>query len=171
MNRGDGIFEDVTQQTGLGSGFLPLGFGTKLFDVDNDGDLDIHVTNGHVIDNVEAVSAEPDLRAEGSAVRERRRQIQGRVGAERRRAAEPTRVGRGLAVADFDNDGFLDVAISSVGRRAGAAAQPRRARRGNWIAAFARRAPRATGFGLGATVRVQTPAACRSARSTTPPAT
>ena len=51
-NRGDGLFEDVTRKAGLGSGFFPLGFGTKMYDLDNDGDLDIHVTNGHVIDNV-----------------------------------------------------------------------------------------------------------------------
>ena len=31
---------------------LPLGFGVDLFDVDNDGDLDIFVANGHVIDNI-----------------------------------------------------------------------------------------------------------------------
>src|SRR5687768_10204333 len=52
QNKGDGLFEDVTVKAGLGSGFMPLGFGTKMFDADNDGDLDIHVTNGHVIDNV-----------------------------------------------------------------------------------------------------------------------
>ena len=51
-NLGEGLFEDITTKAGLGSGFIPLGFGTKLFDFDNDGDLDIHVTNGHVIDNV-----------------------------------------------------------------------------------------------------------------------
>ena len=52
QNRGQGVFEDVTVAAGLGSGFLPLGFGTAMYDADNDGDLDIHVTNGHVIDNV-----------------------------------------------------------------------------------------------------------------------
>ncbi|HZF37980.1 MAG TPA: VCBS repeat-containing protein, partial [Blastocatellia bacterium] len=52
-NRGDLTFEEITEQAGLGSGFLPLGFGTKLFDFDNDGDIDIYVTNGHVVDNIQ----------------------------------------------------------------------------------------------------------------------
>ena len=55
-NLGEGLFEDITVKAGLGAGFIPLGFGTKMFDFDNDGDLDIHVTNGHVIDNVNSIS-------------------------------------------------------------------------------------------------------------------
>jgi enediyne biosynthesis protein E4 len=51
-NLGELQFENSTERAGLSSGFLPLGFGTRLADFDNDGDLDIHVTNGHVIDNV-----------------------------------------------------------------------------------------------------------------------
>ena len=52
-NLGKLQFEDVTLKAGLQSGFLTLAFGTKLFDYDNDGDLDIFCTNGHVTDNVE----------------------------------------------------------------------------------------------------------------------
>ena len=87
-NRGDGLFEDVTTAAGLGSGFEPLGFGTKLFDFDNDGDLDIYVTNGHVIDNVQLYQPKLDLRAEGSALREPRRALPGR---HRRRADRRSR--------------------------------------------------------------------------------
>jgi enediyne biosynthesis protein E4 len=153
-NHGDGTFEDVTQQIGLGSGFLPLGFGTKMYDYDNDGDLDIHVTNGHVIDNVKlytpALSYEQkDLLYEN--VGGKFKDVSAQAGG----ALQNTRVGRGLAVADFDNDGFLDVAISSLGRRA-VLLRNRGVSKGSWIEIRAE-GTTSNKFGLGATVRVQTP--------------
>ena len=155
-NHGDGTFEDVTRQVGLGSGFLPLGFGTRMYDYDNDGDLDLHVTNGHVVDNVKlytpALSYEQkDLLYEnlGGKFKD--------ISAQAGGALQNTRVGRGLAVADFDNDGFLDVAISSLGRR-GVLLRNRGVSKNNWIALRAE-GTTSNRFGLGATVRVQTPGA------------
>ena len=152
-NRGGGAFEDVTTRAGLGSGFGPLGFGTKMFDIDNDGDLDLHVTNGHVVDNVKLYQpnqgyAQKDLLYEN---------LGGRfvdVTAESGPALQAERVGRGLAVADFDNDGHLDVAISSAGRRP--VLLRNQGARGNWLLIRAQ-ARKGNTFGMGATVRVQTP--------------
>ena len=152
-NRGGGLFEDVSQQIGLGSGFLPLGFGTKMYDFDNDGDLDIHVTNGHVIDNVALYQPgityeQKDLLYEN--VGGRFKDITAGAGP----ALQSARVGRSLAVADFDNDGNLDVVISSVGRPA-VLLRNRGVRKGNWIQIRAQGTGSNT-FGLGATVVAQT---------------
>jgi hypothetical protein len=72
-------------------------------------------------------------------------------------ALQNTRVGRGLAVADFDNDGFLDVAISSLGRR-GVLLRNRGVSKNNWIEIRAE-GTTSNKSGLGATVRLQTPGA------------
>lgn len=152
-NRGDGIFEDITTDAGLGSGYLPLGFGTKMFDFDNDGDLDLHVTNGHVIDNVKLYRptlayAQKDLLYENLGGRFRD------VSDESGPALQSHRLGRGLAVADFDNDGSLDVVISSLGQRP-VLLRNQATRGGNWIIVRAQ-GSKSNSYGVGSTVRLET---------------
>jgi hypothetical protein len=154
-NRGDGIFEDVSARAGLGSGFVPLGFGTRMFDFDNDGDADLHVTNGHVIDNISMYQpaltyAQKDLLYENVGGKFRDVSAQGGP------ALAVERVGRGLAVADFDNDGSLDVAIANLGRGP-VLLRNNAGERNNWIM-IKGQGSRSNAFGLGARVSVETAA-------------
>jgi hypothetical protein len=154
LNRGGGIFEEVSDRAGFGSSFLPLGFGTKMFDMDNDGDLDILVTNGHVIDNVKLYQpnlayAQKDLLYENLGGG-RFRDVSGESGP----AFQADRIGRGLAVADFDNDGNLDVVITNVGRRP-VLLKNQGVHAGNWIMIRAK-GKKSNSFGLGATVTIET---------------
>jgi hypothetical protein len=54
-NLGDNIFDDVTRLTGAGEGTVPnVTWGAGLVDFDNDGDRDIFVACGHLLDNIES---------------------------------------------------------------------------------------------------------------------
>jgi hypothetical protein len=151
-NLGKLQFEDVTLKAGLQSGFLTLAFGTKLFDFDNDGRLDIFCTNGHVTDNVELY--DPQLSYKQSDLLYQN--IGGGrfkdVSAESGPAFRIKHVGRGAAVADFDNDGDLDIVIADCG---GSALLYRNdgGNRNHWLAIKAR-GRESNRFGLGSKVRV-----------------
>lgn len=108
-------FRDVTRDAGLArSSFLPLGFGVSLFDADLDGDIDLFSAHGHVLDKAEQIDAsltyaQPD----GLYLNESGRFVDHSpaLGAA---YAEP-RPSRSSATADYDNDGDLDIVVTSVG--------------------------------------------------------
>ena len=79
-NLGGGLFLDATAAFGIGGESLTeLGFGCDLADFDNDGWLDLAVTNGHILDNIAEIQsnltfAQPGqiFRNEGGALRRSR---------------------------------------------------------------------------------------------------
>jgi len=113
----DGTFEDATFQARLGFATFHLsGFGVRLMDYDNDGARDIFMANGHILDNIELVHAdvryaEPKLmyRNTGGGKFEN---VSSKLGAD----FESQRVSRGAAIADFDNDGGLDILVNNNGQ-------------------------------------------------------
>jgi hypothetical protein len=116
---GRGLFTYATTESGIGYPTLPfVGFGVAFLDYDNDTQLDIAIANGHILDNA------PQFRA-GSTYAQRkllfrntgsRRFVE--VGRTAGAAFAAEAVGRGLAVADIDNDGDLDLLVTNNGQDA-----------------------------------------------------
>src|SRR5215813_3955853 len=116
LNLGKGLFEDRTREVGLGMpGRRFTGFGTLFFDYDNDGWLDLLVTNG-------AVQLLPELMRKGDPFPlGQPNQLFHNTGkggfAEIIEKLPPefrlNQVGRGAAFGDFDNDGDTDVLITN----------------------------------------------------------
>jgi hypothetical protein len=109
-NEGRGHFLHVSQRLGITDlGGLFVGFGTACEDFDSDGDQDVVVANGHVIKFPE-ISPRRQLplflRYSGT-------RFERVLSAPRTYFGRPQE-GRGLAAADFDADGDVDVAISHL---------------------------------------------------------
>ena len=116
-NQGDGSFEDAIARYGLGRNTMYLGWGVVFFDYDNDSWPDLFLVNGHVYPEIEAVA--PD-----SPYRQRRllyRNLGGKafkdVSAEVGGGVVDPHSGRGLAAADFEGDGDVDLFINNMNER------------------------------------------------------
>jgi enediyne biosynthesis protein E4 len=111
-NDGNGSFSDQGLQTGVRmlSG-VTSGWGVGLEDFDNDGQKDLFVIQGHVLDNVEKIDPslhylEPPLLALNH---------NGRF--ERTDAGSDALIsGRGAAFGDLNNDGWIDVVTTVLGQ-------------------------------------------------------
>lgn len=117
-NMGDLVFEDVSRATGLSAASRPeVGWGARLADFDNDGDLDLAIANGHVVDNIKLF--EPDnsygqrnriLLNDGSGTFS---DVSAGAGAPWREA----KVSRALTIGDWNNDGKMDLLIANANDR------------------------------------------------------
>jgi hypothetical protein len=118
-NNGDGTFTDYTMASGLGqTNILNSAFGARFFDFDNDGWRDLLVVNGHILDNIALYHPEVKYDEEKTLYHN---MGQGRfMDATKSQGADfrAPRVGRGLAVGDFDNDGWQDFLVSNNGEDA-----------------------------------------------------
>ena len=113
-----GVFDYVSGPSGVSSATqMHSGWGSKLFDYDNDGWKDLFVAQGHVMDNIEL--SDPEVRYLEPFLL--LRNVFGKffdVSSMSGPAFSAPRAGRGAAVADLDNDGFVDVVVSANDQRA-----------------------------------------------------
>jgi enediyne biosynthesis protein E4 len=113
-NLGDGVFEDRTYPSGLGVNTRLLGWGVGFFDMDNDGWLDILMSNGHVYPEVDKSKADLKYAEHKYLYRNLRNGRFEEVTNQGGPGIMENAPARGCAFGDYDNDGDLDIAVNCV---------------------------------------------------------
>ncbi len=114
QNLGDGTFEDHTYLSGLGVNTRYLGWGVGFVDLDNDGWLDIFISNGHVYPEVDASHLDAPYAEHKYVYRNLRTGQFEEVTAKAGSGMTDAVPARGCAFGDYDNDGDLDVVVNCV---------------------------------------------------------
>jgi len=115
-NNHDGTFDDDTYPSGIGNRAIFLsGVAAKFMDYDNDGWPDIFQVNGAMLDNIRLYHTEVHYKEPKLMFRNlghgKFEDVSKELGPD---FLKPI-AGRGLATADFDNDGDMDAAINVRG--------------------------------------------------------
>jgi hypothetical protein len=112
-NNRDGTFSDVTLEAGLGQNTQFLGWGTLFLDVDDDGWPDLFMANGHVYPEV-------DRKGLSTTFRERKilywNEHNGKfrdISLEAGPGITTPLNSHGVAAADFDNDGMVEIVVNN----------------------------------------------------------
>ena len=112
-NRGEGNFDDVTLDAGLGHNTRYVGWGAGFFDFNNDGWKDLLLVNGHAFPEVDRLGI--DIHYKDRAIlyanekNGKFRDISEQAGP----AFKEKHSSRGAAFGDFDNDGSVEVAVNN----------------------------------------------------------
>jgi enediyne biosynthesis protein E4 len=115
-NEGNGLFVDEAPQSEVGRATLvTLGFGCFFFDYDNDGWPDILVADGHIEDAIERVQKRVTYAEPPHLFRNLGGGKFSEVTADMGKPFAAPKVARAAAYGDIDNDGFLDVLLTTNG--------------------------------------------------------
>ena len=114
-NLGGGLFDDVSARAGMMLG-PQLGWGVGFVDLDNDGRLDVFVSNGHIYPNIDRTGTSTYLQKKQlywNLGRGRFREVSREVGG----ALLEPKSSRGTAFGDLDNDGDIDILVVNLDDR------------------------------------------------------
>jgi hypothetical protein len=117
-NHGSLLFEDVTELRGLADAtHRTMTWGLLLMDFDNDGDLDLAQARGHTMDNIHEFESDLKYRQRNQLLENTGQATFRDVTHKAGRAWQVERVSRGLAAADWDDDGDLDLVFTNTNDR------------------------------------------------------
>jgi enediyne biosynthesis protein E4 len=155
-NLGRGLFQDVTFPSNIGNfSSSHSGWSNRFLDWDNDGWKDIVMAGSHVLDNPELYNpssrySEPCFFYRNLA-NGRFEDLSQQLGPDFQEAG----ANRGLAVADLDNDGSLEVAVNRLNDSA-LLFKAQTSNQNNWII-LDLRGTRSNRDGIGARIELTTP--------------
>jgi enediyne biosynthesis protein E4 len=113
---GKGAFDEISDDAGI---TVPtkqvLSFGGGFFDYDNDGWLDLFIANGHVYPEIDHTSTEIRYKEINSLFHNERNGKFKDVSSISGDGFAKPYAGRGVAFADFDNDGYMDLVVANNG--------------------------------------------------------
>ncbi len=117
LNYKNNNFADMTQSKGLNrTSFMSLGWGMSLVDIDNDGYDDLIVANGHINDFIAEVDSRQTYnQANQIFLYDYKKKKLNLIDFEQSFSSPSTnKSSRGLATADWNNDGKIDFAVSNT---------------------------------------------------------
>jgi hypothetical protein len=131
-NDGTGHFEDVSMKAGLvHATWNQLGWGVQFVDLDNDGYQDIVMANGHVYPEVDQHNFSTTYRQHPSVLLNQQNGQFKDAGSSWGPAFQLSESSRGLAVASFSNNGYMDIVISNLDAQPWLIKNPGNS--GNWL--------------------------------------
>ena len=107
------MFSDVSYAAGF-QNQPNVSWGTKFFDYDNDGWVDLFVANGHVYPQVDKANLDAGYRQRKFLHKNNRNGTFSEVAAQSGAPLMEKRVSRGVAFGDIDNDGDVDMIVNDL---------------------------------------------------------